>query len=147
MKDFVIRKIVESDINRVCEIWVRASLKAHDFVDPDFWISKEPDMREKYIPMSETWVYEEKKQVLGFFSLFGNTLAALFIIPSHQGMGIGSKLMEKAMSLRESLDLSVYSENRNSIKFYEKHGFKAMKEQVDEHTGAYETLMELGKKN
>jgi putative acetyltransferase len=82
---------------------------------------------------------------LGFFSLFGNTLAALFVIPSHQGDGIGSRLIEKAMTLRESLDLSVYSENRNSIIFYEKHGFKALKEQVDEHTGVPETVMQLTK--
>ncbi len=46
----MIRKFIESDMNQVINIWLEASIKAHDFVDGEFWESKVKDMREIYIP-------------------------------------------------------------------------------------------------
>ncbi len=99
-------------------------------------------MRETYIPDSDTYVFSENETVKGFFSLHGNLLAAIFVSPDAQGKGIGHQLMNKAKSLRRELNLTVYRENKKSIRFYRKCGFKPVKERADEHTGHIEILME-----
>ncbi len=137
----MIRKLHPSDIDRVVQIWLDASIKAHDFVDSEFWKSKVTDMKENYLPNSETYVYEEENSIKGFMSLYENTIAAVFVCPDSQGSGIGKQFIKKAKELRNSLILTVYKENTRSIEFYKKCGFKIEQEQTDEHTGHPELVM------
>ena len=137
----MITKLEKSDMDQVIEIWLEASIKAHDFVGSAFWESKVKDMREIYIPAGETFVYREKGPIKGFFSLYNDTLAALFVSPAYQGAGIGSALMGKAKEMRDKLSLTVYKGNHNSVEFYQKRGFVIEKEQIDEHTGHPELVM------
>lgn len=131
----------EADIDRVLDIWLSASIKAHGFVDPEFWESKVDEMRDRYIPASETFVYKRNDRVVGFYSLFEDTLAAIFVDPDLQGQGIGAALLDDAKGRREELRLTVYRENAPSVRFYEKHGFVPLGEQVDENTGHAEIVM------
>ena len=143
----MIRPFKESDMEKVLSIWLDASIEAHDFVARDFWESKVKEMRDIYIPASETYVYDNQGVIYGFASLVENTLAAIFVAPSAQGRGIGKKLMNKAKESRQELHLSVYKENKKSIAFYKKCGFEAVKEQIDEHTGHSELFMVLNRKS
>lgn len=138
----MIRAFELSDMNDVLNVWLEASIGAHAFTGKDFWESRVRDMRETYIPASDTYVFSENGTVKGFFSLNGNVLAGMFVSPNDQGKGIGQKLMKKATSLREKLYLAVYQENPRSIEFYRKCGFLIVEEKVDEHTGHMEILME-----
>lgn len=138
----MIRKFEASDMTDVLNIWLTASIKAHGFVARDFWESKMDAMRNIYIPASETYVFSDNGTIKGFFSLSGDTLAAIFVSPDFQGKGIGRQLMDKSKSLRSELNLSVYQENPKSILFYTKCGFKIIQERVDEYTGHIEILME-----
>jgi len=36
----MIRKLESRDIERVLEIWLEASVKAHDFIDKSYWESQ-----------------------------------------------------------------------------------------------------------
>lgn len=138
----MIRAFESSDMNDVLNIWLEASIRAHSFVGKEFWESRVDDMREIYIPASDTYVFSENGTVKGFFSLHADSLAAMFVSPDAQGKGIGQQLMNKAKSLRRKLNLTVYRENEKSIQFYRKCGFKPVKERADEHTGHIEILME-----
>lgn len=138
----MIRKSRESDIEQVLDIWLSASIKAHSFVGAEFWKSKVSEMRDVYIPASETFVFDVDEQIAGFYCLYGNTLAAVFVLPSLQGSGIGSALIDDAKSRRSCLQLSVYKQNTPSINFYKKHGFISLSEQIDEQTGHPEFIME-----
>jgi putative acetyltransferase len=138
----MIRKFQQSDIDQVINIWLEASIKAHDFVNSEFWKSKVKDMRELYIPSGETYVYDEDV-IKGFVSLCNDTLVAIFVSPEFQGMGIGEQLMRKAKNVRNNLNLTVYKENTKSIEFYKKCGFKIELEQVDKHTGHLELVMKF----
>lgn len=137
----MIRDFKKPDMEQVLNIWLQASIKAHDFIEKEFWESKLESMRMVYLPSGETYVYEEDDLIRGFVSLYGDTLAALFVSPSFQGKGIGTRLMAKAKELRDTLRLTVYKENTKGIEFYKKHGFKLIKEQTDMHTGHKELLM------
>ena len=65
----MIRKYRKDDIEILLDIWLRASIEAHDFIAPDFWRSQVNNMRNIYIPASENYVYERESKVLGFYSL------------------------------------------------------------------------------
>ncbi|MEK0276751.1 N-acetyltransferase [Vibrio vulnificus] len=140
----MIRKYKESDLDSVLEIWLNASVKAHDFVDPEFWKSQVDNMRNLYIPASETYVYEIGSKIEGFYSRHENNLAAIFVQPELQGQGIGKQLLSHAKSQREMLTLSVYKENQSSYGFYLSQGFKLVNEQIDEHTGHQAYTMSSG---
>lgn len=107
-------------------------------------MSQVDSMRNIYIPASETYVYEIESKVVGFFALYENTLAAIFVAPERQGQGIGKMLINHAKEQRFSLTLSVYKENVASLNFYLSQGFTIMSEQIDEHTGHQEYTMNVG---
>lgn len=137
----MIRKYRKDDIEILLDIWLRASIEAHDFIAPDFWRSQVNNMRNIYIPASENYVYERESKVLGFYSLHENTLAAIFVSPENQRAGIGKQLMNHAKKQRENIVLSVYKENEPSFNFYLSQGFTVVSEQIDEHTERQEYTM------
>lgn len=137
----MIRDYKVNDLQEVLDIWLIASIKAHDFIEPSFWESQLSNMRDVYIPSSKTHVYEEEGKVLGFCSLVDNTIAAIFVLPSLQGKGIGKKLLNHAKAKRNELNLTVYKDNRDSIQFYLSQNFYIVSEQLDSHTGKQEFLM------
>lgn len=137
----MIRKYKEDDITEVLDVWLRASIQAHDFIDADFWESGIQDMENIYMPSSEVFVFKEKGIIAGFYAMHENMLAALFVKPEIQGRGIGSELLLHAKKNHSIIELTVYQKNKSAISFYEKHGFKEIKKQTCEHTAEPEILM------
>ncbi|WP_339532500.1 GNAT family N-acetyltransferase [Pseudomonas mucidolens] len=135
------RPFTQQDMDRVLDIWLDASLQAHDFIEPAFWLHHVEDMRNLYIPASQTFVLERESRVVGFCSLHDDQLAALFIAPEYQRSGLGARLLEYAKSLRERLTLAVYTENAAGCGFYQAQGFTVIQQQTDEQTGHLEYLM------
>lgn len=101
---------------------------------PEYWESKVDDMRNVYIPASETYVYERDGSIKGFISIYENNIAAIFVSPTLQGKGIGSELIKFVKNTNKELSLCVYKSNIKSISFYKKHGFQKECEQIDEQT-------------
>ncbi len=123
-------------------IWYEASVTAHSFIPASFWALQKGSMKEKYLPLAENFIFEEERQLAGFISLFGERVCALFVAPEMQGRGIGGALLEHAKILKGRLSLRVYRENERALSFYEKCGFVAAGEEVDEYTGCVQILME-----
>ncbi len=140
----MIRKYNSNDLDLVIEIWLEASVKAHNFVSADFWGSQVESMRNIYIPASEVFVYEIESKIVGFYALYENNLAAIFVLPAFQGKGFGKQLLSHAKAQRAILSLSVYKENKASYQFYLSQGFRVVSEQLDEHTGHLEYTMRSG---
>ena len=49
-----------SEIETCADIWLQASLAAHDFVPSDFWRKHLGAMKEQYLPASEVYLSKEK---------------------------------------------------------------------------------------
>lgn len=128
-------------MERVLDIWLQASIAAHDFIPRQFWEGNLESMREIYLVQAETYVYETDGIIQGFLSLDEERVAALFVAPSMQRQGIGKKLLDKAKAIREKLSLTVYSENTRAAGFYQTCGFRPVAEQTDPHTGRQEVIM------
>lgn len=139
----MIREATSQDIDRIIDIWLGASLLAHDFISFDYWIGNQEAMRNYYIPSCKTYVYEdrESREVLGFVSMNDDYLAAIFVTPAFQGKGIGKKLLNYVKNISPEITLSVYSKNTPSIHFYTREGFRQIEERLDENTNEYEWVM------
>ncbi|WP_421197805.1 GNAT family N-acetyltransferase, partial [Aeromonas enteropelogenes] len=90
----MIRPLSTADLDAAVELWYQASIRAHHFIPASFWHAQRAAMRDIYLPASESWVYEEGSQLLGFVSYHQGALAALFITPNKQSQGLGRLLLE-----------------------------------------------------
>ncbi len=139
--DNMIRKFENADIEIVVNIWLDASIMAHHFIEASYWHSKTDDMRNVYLPAATTYVYKDVGKILGFISMVGNYIAAVFVSPEFQRKGIGKQLIDFAKSKYDMLELAVYKENKASVDFYTRQGFQIMRENIEEHTGHAELVM------
>lgn len=139
----MIRKYQPQDEDAVIHVWLEASVIAHHFIPRSYWEENAECMREIYIPQSETFVHTDDTtgEVIGFISLSGDYLAAIFVDPARQGEGIGQALMAHTKTLKSKLELNVYQENTQAITFYKRQGFTIAREQTDEITGQKEYVM------
>lgn len=139
----MIRPLQASDFDAVLDIWLRASIQAHDFVPEQSWHDALPAMRGIYLPQAETRVWEHEGEVKGFCSLVdeGRVVAALFVDPRWQGEGIGTRLLAEAQSRHDGLELAVFTQNTAALGFYRKCGFEPAGEGVEAHTRQPETRM------
>lgn len=140
-QDKMIRNYREIDLDKMVEIWYNASVIAHSFIPDSFWGSQKKEMKEKYFPLAENFVFEKEGQVLGFISLVGNKVCALFVSPEAQGRGTGKALLKYAKALKGKLSLKVYKENEKTLQFYRNCGFIITEEGIDEYTGCLQFSM------
>ncbi|MGE8643489.1 N-acetyltransferase [Acinetobacter vivianii] len=138
---YEIRKATSNDFNELTRIWLQASIKAHHFIPASYWESNTTKMQEIYLPMSEVYIAEDAINIYGFIALVEDTVAAIFVSPEHQAKGIGKQLISYAQEMRSRLELNVYQENKNSIKFYLASGFRIINEGLDTATNAKEYVM------
>ena len=138
---YEIRKATSNDFNELTKIWLQASIKAHHFIPASYWESNTTKMQEIYLPMSEVYIAEDTINIYGFIALVEDTVAALFVSPEHQAKGIGKQLISYAQEMRSRLELNVYQENKNSVKFYLASGFRIINEDLDTATNAKEYVM------
>ncbi|AGA68224.1 putative P-loop ATPase fused to an acetyltransferase [Desulfitobacterium dichloroeliminans LMG P-21439] len=131
----IIRKFKHPDTEEIIEIWYNVSVVAHSFIPKEMWESHKDELRNKYLPIAETWVAEENGNLIGFISLLGNYIGALFITPKEQGKGVGTKLIEQARREKGHLNVGVYSKNIDAGRFYKKNGFAYLSEEVQPETG------------
>jgi GrpB-like predicted nucleotidyltransferase (UPF0157 family)/ribosomal protein S18 acetylase RimI-like enzyme len=131
----------EKDIARIIDIWYEGSVKAHSFIDSAYWANARTAMETDYIPKSKTWVMLLGERIIGFYSIFEDNLAAIFVDPIFQGKGYGRTLLKHAFEQRQKLRLHVYQKNESAVRFYQTNGFKIESETVDKNTGEKEYIM------
>lgn len=138
-----IRSYKNEDLDRVMQIWLSSTIKAHDFIDKKYWQDNYAVVKDVYIPMAETLVYEEDGIIEGFISIIDKSfIGALFVDTNCQGKGIGSRLIDCACKEYGKLSLAVYKDNKNAFEFYNKKGFKIIQEQKNEDSGYDEYIMQ-----
>lgn len=138
---YEIRKATSNDFNELTKIWLQASIKAHHFIPASYWESNTTKMQDIYLPMSEVYIAEDAINIYGFIALVEDTVAAIFVSPEHQAKGIGKQLISYAQDMRSRLELNVYQENKNSVKFYLASGFRIINEGLDTANNAKEYVM------
>jgi putative acetyltransferase len=67
-----IRLSSKEDLDHLVQIWLECSIKAHHFIDQDYWKSMMIEMKQKYLPLSKTYIIEQGKDIVGFVSMVDN---------------------------------------------------------------------------
>lgn len=135
--NMLIRPYHQDDLNDLLASWENASKIAHPFLKEDFLAQEKKNISEIYLPNTDTWVAEAGNSVIGFITLAGNEVAAIFIQPEHQGKKIGQRLMAKAQALCGDLEVEVFEKNSIGRHFYSNYGFTLLGASVHEPTGEH----------
>jgi putative acetyltransferase len=138
----VIRELRSGDVERAGEIWLDASLQAHDFVPASFWRADHAVMVGEILPRARGFVHQTGPRTDGFITVQDGTIHCLFVDPPDQGRGIGGRLLQHVKAQSPVLRLTVYQENAGARRFYAQHGFRAVGSSVCKHTGRPEVVME-----
>jgi putative acetyltransferase len=130
-----IRPYSPDDIESVLDIWESASRVGHPFLSESFLTEGREKIRREYMPMATTWIFEEGGTSVGFISLIGEEVGALFVDPAVHRRGVGRALMDFAKRKRAALELGVFVSNTAGRAFYEECGFVTTSEYLDAETG------------
>ena len=141
----MIRKFRDTDVEELLDVWFQSSSLAHPFLDSAFMEKEKVNIREVYIPNTDTWIFEVKDQIAGFISMMGTEVGAIFVRPEFQGGGIGTRLMNHVSGFNEELEVEVFERNVRGRSFYEQYGFEQVKKHVHEETGQVLVRMKFSK--
>ncbi len=130
----MIREYRGEDVEAVLAAWDAASALAHPFLSEEFQNGVRDQIKNVYLPMTETSVWETDGSVVGFISLFENEIGGLFLDPKLHGRGIGRALVDHACTMRDELDVEVFQDNVIGRSFYEKYGFVQTEEKIHPET-------------
>lgn len=122
----MIRKHTPEDLEAILDVWYKSSTIAHPFLDKQYVEKVKKDMRNLYVPNSETWVYIKDNTLVGFISMMGNEIAGLFVLPNQHSKGIGTQLVNMVSELNNELEVEVFEKNEIGRAFYNKYGFNLL---------------------
>ena len=131
----MIRKYEPADCEDVVNVWARASAVAHPFLSPEFMEQERHNIPNVHLPRADTWVWDSNGRVVGFISLLGNEVGAIFVDPDFHRAGIGRALMEQARAVRGELEVEVFERNLLGRAFYANIGFEPVHQKIDDQTG------------
>ena len=136
----MIRKMQNTDINRVADIWLKTNLKAHYFISEQYWKSNYELVKEM-MSQAEVYVYEDDKMIQGFIGINDEYIEGIFVSDEMQSCGIGKMLLDYIKDKKDRLQLKVYQKNVRAMSFYQREGFTIQSEEMDEFTREKEYVM------
>ena len=124
----------EKDISDVLQIWLETNIKAHSFIDKEYWIGNY-EMVKQILPEAEVYVYEDEKngRIAGFIGINDQYIEGLFVKETVQSNGIGKRLLDHA------------KRGKTELRFYLRENFLIQAEETDEDTNEKEYVMRWGK--
>ena len=136
----MIRKLQESDIDQVADIWLDTNIKTHNFIPAQYWKDNFETVK-TMLSQADVYVYENSNKIEGFIGLNENYIAGIFVRNEAQSTGIGKQLLDFIKSIKQQLHLSVYQKNTQAVKFYQRENFHIQCENTDKNTNEKEYIM------
>ena len=84
--------------------------------------------RESLFTICQLWGYFIGNDLVGIIAYREGWIDQLYVLPSSQRRGIGTALLHLAQNQSASLTLWTFQRNGAARRFYEKHGFKLIRE-------------------
>lgn len=137
----MIRQATTTDFAELSDIYHDASLIAHPFIDPQFIAEDTRRVRDEYLPLNESYVYEVNGEIQGFISLSKGHINGLFLKVEHQRKGIGTALINHAKERHSMLELFCFIDNKQAQQFYKAQGFTITHEKANDQLPFEEYVM------
>lgn len=119
------RRAEPGDLSQVADLFLASRTAASPAMPPVTppWEVVRAHIEAWDLGVREVWLAEDALGLAGFATLTGSWLEALYVAPERQGTGIGTALLELAMSLRpDGFGLWVFASNAPARGFYRRHG-------------------------
>lgn len=126
----MIRKMKDSELEKVSQIWLDSNLEAHNFIDKNFWLDNYSMVKEQF-KTAEIYV-DAESEIKGFVGLQDDYIAGIFVEKSYRNQGIGKKLINFLKKNHQELSLDVYDKNIRAKQFYEKMVLRFLRSQLKE---------------
>jgi GNAT superfamily N-acetyltransferase len=91
--------------------------------EEDCWFYKE-----RMFTICQLWGYFDRDELVGIIAFREGWIDQLYVLPSWQGRGVGSILLEVAQGKYPVLSLWTFQRNAAARRFYEKRGFILIKD-------------------
>ena len=113
-----------ADLPRMLEVWEAAVRATHDFLEEhDIQVLK-PLLIEQYFPsLTLTCIRGADGLVAGFLGYAAGKVEMLFVDPQAHGQGIGSRLLQDAVTRLGADRVDVNEQNPRALGFYLAQGF------------------------
>jgi GNAT superfamily N-acetyltransferase len=125
----LVRPYEDPDLDVLMAVWRRASAVAHPFQTTAELDRDEALIRARYLPRTETWCAFVDERLVGFLSLVGTRIVALFVDPPEHRKGVGARLLAHANARHGPLTVEVFASNRIAMPFYRRHDFTFAREE------------------
>jgi putative acetyltransferase len=137
----MIRQATTTDYPELADIYHDASLMAHPFIDPEFIHKGRYRVRDEYLPLNKSYLYEKNGEILGFISTTNDHINGLFVKVDFQRQNIGSTLIHHLKERHKQLELYCFVDNYQAQRFYYYHDFEVIHEQSNKVLPFDEYLM------
>ncbi|WP_192456598.1 N-acetyltransferase [Musicola keenii] len=138
----MIRDFHPQDVEQLIPLWLESTTRAHPFINPRYWQESEELVRYRYLPHSQTWIYEDEQGIGGFISVMRQRfVGALFVHHRLYGTGVAATLMRYVQDRFDELSLEVYQQNHRACAFYRKLGYSVVQESYQGETQAQLLIM------
>lgn len=104
-------------------VWESAVLATHDFLAESDFLRIKDNLAPYYFPAVTMIVAERAGDVLGFAGVAAGNLEMLFVAASAQGTGVGTALLQAAITEHGARSVDVNEQNDSARSFYERRGF------------------------
>jgi putative acetyltransferase len=119
-----IRAGTVADVPRALQIWRDAVDATHGFLSADDRVEIDLMVANDFLPKAELWLAVDGDDPLGFLVMDGRTIDALFVDPAHHGRGVGTFLLQHALSLAPDALVDASEQATNAVPFYLARGFR-----------------------
>lgn len=82
--------------------------------------------RDHVFPTCTVWGALDGEVMVGIIAFRASWIDQLYVLPSHQGQGVGTALLDVAKTAEASLRLWTFQRNETARRFYEARGFVAV---------------------
>lgn len=139
----IVRRATPEDAEQITSVHVASirTLCAKDYSQEqiDAWAGwKSPEKYQRAMAAGEIFVVAEySTQVVGFASLLGDEVRAVYVHPDHAGKGVGSKLLDAIEADARSSGVATLrlTSTLTSVGFYESRGYQRGKPTLHPTTG------------
>jgi putative acetyltransferase len=84
--------------------------------------------RERVFTTCQLWAYFDDNELIGIIAFREGWIDHLYVLPSSQGQGVGTALLQVAQGFHGNLSLWTFQRNAAARRFYEGRGFLLIKE-------------------
>lgn len=110
-------------VEELCRLWKASVSATHHFLAENDIAQLEPYVRMALAQIKELYIYQQQGKICAFIGQENAKVEMLFVAPPFFGRGIGSELLQFAITQRGANSVDVNEQNPAALRFYQKHGF------------------------